>query len=152
MNNNTTPHVSIDFEAVDYLPAEKTQPSPPSGPATAAAIPFPKKAKGYDQELVDKYLQKLMSEYNNLQQSYIDLSARYKELAGRPSSNMDAIAKALVEAEARAMKIVADAKAEASRITRGAHQDLTLIQNERTRLRMDINGIVNRLQSLEIGA
>ena len=154
-NQNTVPHVSIDFVPVDSLDAQIGQPLSPPVKAPAApvmTIPFSIKAMGYDLEQVDLYLQKLMGEYSHLQQSYSDLSTKYYQLAKQPGANMEVIAKALVDAEAAAAKIIAAAKAEAAGIVQRARQDLTVIHNEGTRLKTDIGAFVSRLQSLGVSA
>ena len=151
-DNNTTSRVSIDFEALDDPKVQANRPSTHSGKTEARTIPFSIKKMGYDQYQVDQYLQKLMGEYSNLQQNYTDLSGKYYRLTRQPVARMEAIAKALVNAEANAMKIVADAKAEATRIVQEAHRDLVLVQNERTRLEKDIDGIIGRLQPSAISA
>ena len=155
MNNGMIEkNISIDFEPLDIDDTRKSKPPSSDGKAPARAIPFSIGARGYDPSQVDLYLRKLTGEYSNLYRNYSDLSAKYNELAERPDANADleAIAKALVDAESSALKIVAKAKEEAAVILEGAQQDLALIHNERTRLKMDIGDIFSRLKALGISA
>ena len=114
-------------------------------------IPFSIKAKGYDPEMVDLYLQKITDEYSKLQLGYKKLSHQYDELETQVGSKMRAIAKVMVDAEAYAMKTVSDAKAEAGRIIDGAHQDLAALKNEKALLISDIKNILGKLKSSGIG-
>ncbi|MCL2014375.1 MAG: DivIVA domain-containing protein [Oscillospiraceae bacterium] len=120
----------------------------PESVAVAKPIPFSTKEMGYDPIQVDQYLQKLSDEYNSLQQSYTDLFGKYDALTRQSGVSLEAISKAMVNAEVQAMRIVAEAKSEASKIIQDAHRDLTFIQNEKARLKTEIGGIANRLKSL----
>jgi len=114
----------------------------------AIAELFAKQPMGYDQSQVDRYVQKLTDEYNSLQNQFTELSVKYERAIRQPSENMEAISKALVEAEVRAIQIVAEAKNEATRIIEGAHTELKKIQQEKTYVTGEIGDILNRLKGI----
>ena len=118
---------------------------------TTNTIPFASAAMGYDREQVDRYFQKVAGEYSSLQRLYAELSAKHNTLVQQSSDNMEAISKAMVDAKIHAIKVVSEANAEASKIVNGAHDDLKMIQYERTRLTAEINDIVSRLKLLGYG-
>ena len=113
-------------------------------------IPFSTQiAGGYDQTQVDSYLQKLTDEYGNLHSAYLELTEKYDQLAGKQSdANMQAISKALVDAEVRALQIIEDAKTEASRVTGQAYVELGRIRQEKDRAIVEVNDILSRLKAL----
>jgi len=123
--------------------------------STTIKIPFATQAMGYDRNQVDKYIQKLADEYRNLQQKFNELSSRTdsspdrqlieRQSADRQNSNMEAISKAIVDAEVKAIQIVAEAKNEASRVVGNAYNELGKIQQEKERVVTEINGLVKRL-------
>jgi len=118
---------------------------------TTNTIPFTAAAMGYDREQVDKYFQKVAGEYSGLQRLYTELSVKHNALVKQSNENMEAIAKAMVDAKNHAIRVVSEANAEASKIINGAHDDLKIIQYEKARLTAEINDIVNRLKALGYG-
>lgn len=114
---------------------------------------------GYDQNQVDRYLQKLTDEYESLQQQVADLSDERDRLMRQPQSraqageagkeiSMEAISKALVDAEVKAIQVVADAKAEAARIIENAQSDVKKIHQEKSRAAAEVVAITERLKNL----
>ena len=115
---------------------------------TTTTIPFASAEMGYDREQVDKYLQKLAGEYSGLQRLHTELTSKYNALVKQSNDNMGAIAKAMVDAETHAIRIVSEANAEASKIVNGAQDELKMIRNERARLITEISGIIDGLKLL----
>ena len=126
-----------------------------------AIIPFRTQTLGgYDQTQVDDYFEKLTDEYNKLQTLYTDLNDRYDRLTKQqPTANMQAISKALVDAEVKAMQIVEDAenkamqimentKNETTRLTGKAYMELGQIRQEKERVTGEINEIMDRLNAV----
>ena len=121
-----------------------------SDSAGARNIPFATKPMGYDPDQVNQYLQKLMGEYRNLQQNYAQLLQKHNDLEKQSGVNMDAIAKAMVEAEAHAIRIVAKAKEEASQIVQDAKLNLIVLKNEKSQVISEISGIADRLKAIDL--
>ena len=124
---------------------------------TTIKIPFATQTMGYDRNQVDRYIQKLADEYRALQQKYNELSSR----ASAPSvqqagarqwtaqdASMEAISKAIVDAEVKAIQIVAEAKNEASRVVGNAYNELGKIQQEKERAIAEIDVLVMRLREI----
>jgi len=110
-------------------------------------LQFTLQPMGYDKTQVDGYVSRMSREYQNLLGQYELVS---KENASHPQSsetaNMEAIAKALVDAQTKSMEIIASAKAEASRIVDGAYTDYAKIEREKARLTTEINNLINGLK------
>ena len=115
---------------------------------SANMIPFATRAMGYDPNQVNLYFQKLTGEYGNLQHSYTELSQKYDALVKQSNSNQNAIAKAIIDAEAHAMSITEGAKAEANKIINDARRDAEAVRNAKALLSSEINNIVHKLQSM----
>ena len=110
---------------------------------TASEITFAKQYNGYDREQVDRYIENIANAYRAAYNEYTEICAKhnslleeYKELserlAERPESgksNVEIIAKTLVDTEALAQKIVADAQTEADRIREQAQADSEKIKD-----------------------
>ena len=137
--------------------------------STAIKIPFATQENGYDRNQVDRYVQKLADEYRGLQQMYNDLVEQRSYTppqpqpapvpqpqpqpqpqlqASRPDVNAEAIGKALVDAEVKAIQIVTEAKSEASRIIGSAYSELGKIQQEKERVIVEINGLMRKLKDI----
>ena len=118
--------------------------------STAIKIPFATQESGYDRNQVDRYVQKLADEYKGLQQMYNDLieQKNYTPQPSRQEINAEAIGKALVDAEVKAIQIVSEAKNEASRILGSAYAELSKIQQEKERVIIEINSLIRRLKEI----
>ena len=132
--------------------------------STTIKIPFATQEMGYDRNQVDKYVQKLADEYRGLQHRYNELSEKKngtplpangkRETIGSIGAasgsigpvNAEAISKAIVDAEVKAIQIVAEAKNEASRVIGNAYTELGKIQQERDRVILEINALVKKLK------
>jgi len=109
-------------------------------------VPFATQKTGYDQDQVDRYINKLTDEYTNLQQKYSDLFAKYEAQAKQSDVGMAAVSKAIIDAEVRAIQIVSEANNEAAQIKGSAHVELVHIQQEKDRV---INEIFELVKSLK---
>ena len=117
---------------------------------TAKMVPFATRKIGYDPDQVDRYFQRVAAEYGNLQRSYTELYQKYDDLVKQSNSSANVIAKAMINAEAQATRIAAEAKAEASRIINEAHRDREAVKKAKALLSSEINSIVSRLQSIGV--
>ena len=131
---------------------------------TAIKIPFATQENGYDRNQVDRYVQKLADEYRGLQQMYNDLIEQRNFTPPPPPAptpvqapapppfrsevNAEAIGKALVDAEVKAIQIVTEAKSEASRVIGGAYAELGKIQQEKERVIAEINSLMRKLKEI----
>ncbi|MCL2112040.1 MAG: DivIVA domain-containing protein [Clostridiales bacterium] len=123
---------------------------------TPIKIPFATQSMGYDRSQVDRYVQKLADEYRSLQLKFKVLSERFEKTeslaASRSGDAMDvgtqAISKAMVDAEVKAIEIVAEAKNEASKVVDNAHAELANIQRERERVVAEVSTLMNRLRDV----
>lgn len=116
---------------------------------TMMKIPFQIREMGYDQAQVDSYLQKFADEYNRLQLAYNELNDQSNKPANRqPDMNMQAISKALVDAEVKALQIIEDAKSQASQITQTAYLELGQIQQQKERTMSELTELYNRLREM----
>ena len=109
-------------------------------------VPFSTQKTGYDQDQVDRYIGKLTDEYANLQQKYTDLYAKYDVHAKQSDIGLAAVSKAIVDAEVRAIQIVAEANNEAAQIKGNAHVELVHIQQEKDRV---VNEVFEMIKSLK---
>ena len=109
-------------------------------------VPFATEKMGYDQDQVDRYIHKLTDEYSSLQQKYTDLYAKYNGREKLNDVNMAAVSKAIVDAEVRAIQIVAEANNEAAQIKGSAHVELVHMQQEKDRV---VNEIFEMIQNLK---
>ena len=109
---------------------------------------FTTQPRGYDKNQVDRYIQMLSDEYDNLQKQYAELSNQYASVTTQSSAHMEAISKALVSAEVHAKQIITEAKNEAARIIGGAHMELQKLQQDKASAVAEINNLVNRLRGL----
>ena len=133
--------------------------------STPIKIPFATQENGYDRNQVDRYVQKLADEYKGLQQMYNELVEQKSYVptppappmpppvpsqppTSRPEVNAEAIGKALVDAEVKAIQIVAEAKSEASRIIGGAYAEIGKIQQEKERVVAEINALMRKLKDI----
>ena len=96
-------------------------------------IPFTTQKTGYDQDQVNRYINKLADEYTKLQQKHTDLITKYDAQAKQSDVGMAAVSKAIFDAEVRAIQIVAEANKEADKIKGNAHIELVRIQKEKDR-------------------
>ena len=103
---------------------------------------------GYNKNQVDEYIQKLAAEYQELHAEYAKILNRYSSRLTQPGASMEAIAKALVDAESMAIQITSEAKSEAARIIDDARSELEGIRAEKACLTLEINDILRRLQEL----
>ena len=119
--------------------------------STTIKIPFATQEMGYDRNQVDRYVQKLADEYRGLQHKFNELSEK-KDGSGvtseRHGINAEAISKAMVDAEVKAIQIVAEAKNEASRVIGNAYNELGKIQQEKERVIVEINALVRKLKDI----
>ena len=111
-------------------------------------IPFSTQEMGYSQSQVDKYIQKLTSEYGNLQQKFSELSVKSEQKELPSDDGMRAIAKALVDAEIKGIQIVAEAKGEASRIIGNAYEELEQVKEAKERTLIEIRELMNGLKDI----
>jgi len=111
-------------------------------------VTFSSQKNGYDQDQVDRYVNKLTGEYANLQQKYTDLFKKYDSLTKQSNVGMAAVSKAIVDAEIRAIQIIAEANNEAAQIKGSAHVDLVHMQQEKDRVTNDIFEMINNLKSI----
>ena len=111
-------------------------------------IPFSTQETGYNQNQVDKYIQKLTSEYGSLQQKYNELAAKSEQAAQKPDESMKAIAKALVDAEIKGIQIITEAKSEASRIVGNAYEELDQVKEAKDRTLIEIKELLNGLKEI----
>ena len=126
--------------------------------STTIKIPFATQEMGYDRNQVDKYVQKLADEYRGLQNKYNELverkngapspDGRSDANIGLSSINAEAISKAIVDAEVKAIQIVTEAKNEASRVIGNAYSELGKIQQEKDRVILEINALVRKLKEI----
>ena len=110
---------------------------------TANEISFAKQYNGYNREQVDRYIESITNAYRSAYNEYTEVCAKhssllndYKELSERlakqqesSTSNVDTIAKALVDTEALVKKIIADAQVEADKIREQAQADSERIKD-----------------------
>ena len=116
---------------------------------TMMKIPFQTQEMGYDQAQVDSYLQKFADEYNRLQLAYNELNDQNNKPANQqPDMNMQAISKALVDAEVKALQIIEDAKSQATQITGAAYLELGQIQQQKERTMSELTELYNRLREM----
>lgn len=118
---------------------------------TSLKIPFTTQAVGYDREQVDKYVQKLADEYRNLQSKYTELSEKIdsnSRAIQSGNSNVEAISKALVDAEVKAIQIIAEARNEATKIVETAYAEIEQLQQQKERAILEIRDIVNVLKDM----
>jgi len=101
---------------------------------------------GYDQNQVDRYINKLADEYASLQQKYTDLFTKYDSQAKQSDVGMTAVSKAIVDAEVRAIQIIAEANNEAAQIKGSAQVELVHIQREKDRVVNEIFEIMKGLK------
>jgi len=111
-------------------------------------IPFKVQTTGYDRDQVDRYIQKLADEYKNMQQKLEQVSARPVQQSMQPDITAEAISKAMVDAEIKAIQIVAEAKNEADRIIGNAYIELGQLQQAKERAYLEIGDIINELKEL----
>ena len=111
-------------------------------------VPFATQKNGYDQDQVDRYLCKLTDEYSNLQQKYKELYAKYDAHAKQSDVGKTAISKAIVDAEVRAIQIIANANREAAQIKGSAHVELAHIKQEKDWVINEVYEMTSRLMSL----
>ena len=107
-----------------------------------------KKTTGYDLTQVDRYVHKVTEEYEILQRSYTELEEKYDMLQRRNNETVDAVAKAIVDAEVEAMRIITDAKVEAQKIIKYAYQELKIVQDEKVRLTSELREIVQKVKAM----
>ena len=115
---------------------------------SVVSVPFAIRNIGYDQDQVDRYINKLAAEYTNLQKKYTDLFSRFDAQSKQLDVSMNALSKAIVEAEARAIQIVAEAKNEAAQIKGSAHIELERIQHEKDRAVSEIFEMIKGLKNV----
>ena len=111
-------------------------------------VPFATQKMGYDEDQVDRYITKLTDEYSNLQKKYTGLFAKYEAQSKQTDVGMAAVSKAIVDAEVKAIQIVAEANNEAAQIKGSAHVELVHIQQEKDRLTNDIFEMIKSLQGV----
>ena len=109
-------------------------------------VPFALQKMGYDQDQVDRYIDKITDEYTSLQQKYTDLYAKYNVQTKQSDAGMAAVSKAIVDAEVSAIQIVAEANNEAAQIKGHAHAELVHIQQEKDRVVNEIFEIIKALK------
>ena len=98
-------------------------------------IQFASQKKGYNMTQVDEYINKLSYEYKRLHNMYLLLSDKNeRHLQVNGSADMEAISKALVDAQVKRIEIIAGAKAEATRIIEEAYKDYIVIEQEKKRI------------------
>jgi len=111
-------------------------------------VPFTTDTKGYNTEQVDKYIQTISEEYEILTQKYNELSDEHKKCSSRSAPNMEAIAKALVGAEERAIQVVADAEREAARIIQTANMEVEKIYEAKANLINEVGNLTNEVNKV----
>ena len=111
---------------------------------------FTTQAMGYDKAQVDEYIQRLSAEYSNLLDKY---NRSLSEKAGAfintvPEANVEAVGRALVDAQTKGMEIIANAKAEAAKIVNGAYNEYNRIETERGCLIAEMNHLLDGLRKI----
>lgn len=115
---------------------------------STARVPFSQQEMGYSQNQVDRYIEKLTSEYGNLQQKYNELSAQSEQKDLPSEDSMRAIAKALVDAEIKGIQIISEAKGEAARIIGNAYEELEQVKEAKDRTFLEIKELMNGLKDI----
>jgi len=108
---------------------------------------FAEQANGYDKQQVSRYIQKLSDEYSKLHSKFNELANQHDELLKQSFAKREAISKALVDAETKAIEILTDAKAEAARIVESAHSEFQEIQQENSLANADIYRVLTKLRN-----
>ena len=111
-------------------------------------VPFATQKAGYDKDQVDRYVSKLADEYTGLQQKYTDLYAKYEAQTKQADAGLTAVSKAIVDAEIRAIQILAEANNEAAQIKGSAHVELVHMQQEKDRVVSDIFEMIKNLKGI----
>ena len=113
-------------------------------------VPFTTQDVGYDRDQVDRYIVKITDEYTNLQEKYTELHARYdaKPKQTDIGIGMEAVSKAIVDAEVRAIQIIAEANNEAAQIKGSAHVELVHLQQEKDRVVSEIFDMIKGLKGV----
>ena len=127
---------------------------------TTRDLVFEKQENGYNKTQVDIYISSLTNayqtaynEYTTLCDKYNGLLVEYKDLKEKAQSTPNAgiIAKALVDAELFAQKIISDSNIEAARITTNALADAKKIKDEslsgRAALEAQAEGLIDKAHS-----
>jgi len=111
-------------------------------------IRFTARKSGYDQEQVDRYIDKLTFEYTSLQKKYNDLFNEYNSVTKQSDAGMAAVSKAIVDAEIRAIQIIAEANNEAAQIKGNAHVELAHVKQEKDRVVGEIFEMIKSLKGV----
>jgi len=111
---------------------------------------FTTQAMGYNKDQVDEYIQRLSAEYSNLLDKYNhSLAAKADAFINTaPAANVEAVGRALVDAQAKGMEIIAAAKSEAAHIVNGANSEYNRIETERNRLLAEMNHLLDGLKKI----
>jgi len=109
-------------------------------------VPFTTQKMGYDRDQVDKYINKLTGEYSSLHKKYTELFSKYDLHAKQSDMGMAAVSKAIVDAEVRAIQIIAEANNEAAQIKGSAHVELVHMQQEKDHVVNEIFDMIKRLK------
>ena len=123
--------------------------------STKEKILFDMQTIGYDQNQVDRYIQKLMDDYRILQQQYYALTGKSdfcKDNAGEHIPEKESFSNALANAKIKAAKIIEEAKNEASTVTANAHKEFEKIQKEEGRMIAEINDLLKELKKISSSA
>jgi len=111
-------------------------------------VQFAIQKAGYDQDQVDRYINKLADEYSGLQKKYTNLFAKYSDQAKQSEVSVAAVSKAIIDAEVRAIQIIAAANNEAARIKGSAQAELVHMQQEKDRVTNEIFEMIRSLKDV----
>jgi len=113
---------------------------------------FDEVRKGYSKEQVDAYIQMLADEYEKVLaekkalEDELDEAKSDKEHGDK--SHNEAIASAIISAELASKQIIANAKAEANRISAEANYSMDAVNRKKEVAYEEIKQLVNRLTAI----
>jgi len=109
-------------------------------PMTSNEVTFAKQIMGYDRDEVDSYVENLSQAYQTAYDEYNSVCAKYNDLLEeydsiwrkqeQNESNVAVIARTLVDTETLAHTIIADAQAQADKLTAEAQAAVQIIREE----------------------
>ena len=108
---------------------------------------FEEARKGYNKEQVDVYIQTLADEYEKVLAENKALEDELDE-AKNDNSHNEAIASAIISAELASKQIIANAKAEANRISAEANHSIDEVNRKKEVAHEEIKQLVNRLTAI----
>ena len=108
---------------------------------------FDEVRKGYNKEQVDEYIKTLADEYEKILAENKELEETLGETKNDNSHN-EAIASALISAELASKQIIANAKAEANRISAEVNHSIDEVNRKKEVAYEEIKQLVNRLTAI----